>query len=101
MPPFDQGSAAKAEPSHLSPSLRSREDGTAAYEVKFLVSEAIAVTIERHAAAGLTLDPHADPKLGNAYHTTTLYCDTPALDVFHRTGAGKNRKYRVRRYGSA
>src|SRR6266550_4703912 len=40
MPPFDQGSANKAEPSHLSPSLRSREDGTAAYEVKFLVSEA-------------------------------------------------------------
>jgi hypothetical protein len=101
MPPFDSGSANEAEPSHLSPSLRRREDGSAAYEVKFLVSEAIAATIERHAAAGLSLDPHADPKLGNAYRTTTLYCDTPALDVFHRSGSGRNRKYRVRRYGSA
>lgn len=101
MPPFDSGSANQAEPAHLSPSLRRREDGSAAYEVKFLVSEAIAATIERHAAAGLSLDPHADPKLGNAYRTTTLYCDTPALDVFHRSGSSSNRKYRVRRYGSA
>jgi hypothetical protein len=89
------------EPSHLSPSLRQRRVGIAAYEVKFLVSEEVAGVIERHVAAGLSLDPHADPALGNAYRTTTLYCDTPIFDVFHRTGPGKNRKYRVRRYGSA
>jgi hypothetical protein len=89
------------EPAHLSPSLRRREVGVAAYEVKFLVSEDVAAVIERQAAAGLSLDPHADPALGNAYRTTTLYCDTPLFDVFHRTGPGKNRKYRIRRYGSA
>lgn len=95
------GPANEPAPPHLSPSLRSRTVGAAAYEVKFLVSEEIAGAIERRVAAGLTLDPHADPSYGNAYQTTTLYCDTPALDVFHQTGPGKNRKYRVRRYGLA
>src|SRR5262249_44628476 len=46
-------------------------------------------------------DAHADPGLGGAYRTTSLYCDTPRLDVFHRTGPGRRRKHRLRRYGRA
>jgi hypothetical protein len=48
----------------------------------------------------LAPDPHADPALGDGYRITTLYFDTLALDVFHRQGPDRRRKYRVRRYGS-
>jgi hypothetical protein len=48
----------------------------------------------------LKLDPHAEPALGNAYPTTSLYTDTPAFDVFHRTAGYDRDKYRVRRYGA-
>ena len=30
-----------------------------------------------------------------------MYCDTQALDVFHRTPGYRRRKYRVRRYDEA
>ncbi len=45
-------------------------------------------------------DPHGDPALGGTYRTTTLYLDTPALDVFHRTPSFKRSKHRLRRYGT-
>jgi hypothetical protein len=86
---------------HVSPSLRDRPDGTAAFEVKFLLTEELAREVERRTAGLLALDPHTDPGLGNAYRTTTLYCDTPAFNVFFGTGPGRNRKHRLRRYGSA
>ena len=39
--------------------------------------------------------------LGGAYRTTTLYTDTPDLDVYHRSPSFKRSKYRLRRYSSA
>jgi VTC domain len=85
----------------LSPSLLvSRGPGGPAYELKFLLGEEQARAVQRWAGAVLAPDPHTDPATG-AYQTTTLYCDTPAFDVFAGAGPGRRRKHRLRRYGAA
>lgn len=73
---------------------------TKAYELKFLLSEAVAQNVERWAAARLLPDPHAEPALGNAYRVASLYLDTSRLDVFHRISPHRRRKLRVRGYAS-
>jgi len=85
----------------VSPSLLAQSDGIGpAFELKFLVDEALARDVECWARSHLMPDPHGDPVLGGAYDTTTLYCDTAALDVFHRAPSYRRRKFRIRRYGS-
>jgi VTC domain len=87
----------------LSPALRpaaARATG-AAFEVKFLLPEEKAQEVERHLAHALLPDPHSDPTLGGMYAITSLALDGPGFGVFHRDPAMKNRKYRVRRYGTA
>jgi hypothetical protein len=79
-----------------SPSLRAGNGGTAAYELKFLLDEPAARAIEAWARQRLVPDPHGRD---GTYRTTSLYCDTAALDVYHRTPGFKRSKYRVRRYG--
>jgi hypothetical protein len=69
--------------------------------LKFLLDEARAHEVESWARGRLALDPHGDPALDGAYVTTSLYFDTPELDVYHRSPGYKRRKFRVRRYGSA
>jgi hypothetical protein len=84
-----------------SPSLAEPAgDRGPAYELKFLLDEARAREAEAWAAARLGPDPHGDPALGGAYRTTTLYLDTPALDVFHRMPSFRRSKHRLRRYGA-
>jgi hypothetical protein len=69
--------------------------------LKFLLDEARAREVEAWARRRLAADPHGDPYLDGAYRTTSLYFDTPELDVYHGTPSYKRRKFRVRRYGSA
>lgn len=84
-----------------SPSLRSSGKGVLpAYEMKFLVEENLALDVEALIQRDLTPDPHGDPQYGHAYRTTTLYCDTPQFDVFHRVESHKHLKFRLRRYGA-
>ncbi len=71
-----------------------------AYELKFLLDEARAREIETWARRRLTPDPHGDPALGGAYRTTSLYFDTPELDVYFRSPSYRRSKFRARRYGS-
>jgi hypothetical protein len=86
-----------------SPSLFRQESngdaGPTAYELKFLLSEEQARLVEALARHRLTPDPHADPALGGAYRTTSLYTDTPQFDVFRRVGSYGRSKLRARRYG--
>jgi hypothetical protein len=82
-----------------SPSLVNNGTEIPAYELKFLLSESQARAVEELARQHLVPDPHGDPAAGNAYHTTSLYCDTAQLDVFHRCQGFKRRKHRLRRYG--
>ena len=85
-----------------SPSLTRRTDALGpAFELKFLIDDERAAHVEAWAARRLELDPHADPALGGAYRTTSLYFDTPQLDVYHRTPSYRRRKFRIRRYGAA
>jgi hypothetical protein len=85
-----------------SPSLSTSANGAGpAFELKFLLDEGRAQEIEDWARRRLALDPHGDPALGGAYRTTSLYCDTPELDVYHRMPSYRRRKFRARRYGSA
>lgn len=86
-----------------SPSLVQRSGFSArrAFEIKFLVDESVAREIEQVALRFLRPDPHADASLGGAYRTTSLYLDTPEMDVFHRSPSYRRRKFRVRRYGES
>ena len=72
--------------------------GIPAYELKFLLTEAQARAVEQQARTLMVTDMHADPRLGDAYRTTSVYCDTAAFDVFHRRSPHKRRKHRLRRY---
>ena len=84
-----------------SPGLYRDAAETPAFEVKFLLSSAEAREVERRLRGRLAPDPHADPALGGAYRVTSVYFDTPALDVYRRSDGYRRRKYRVRRYGDA
>lgn len=91
---------------HESPSLLGgrTEDGVvapAAYELKFLLPTDTAAAVAEWALGpgGLRVDPHGDSARGGRYTTTTLYLDTPALDVYHRRAGYAKRRYRLRRYG--
>ena len=85
-----------------SPSLAVPGGGVGpAFELKFLLDETMAQQVEDWARRRLALDPHGDPQLGGAYRTTSLYFDTPQLDVYHRAPSYKRRKFRARRYGTS
>lgn len=97
--------AATADPlaASLSPALRRGEAAALgpAFEVKFLLSEERARELEERLLRALLPDPHSDPALGGMYAITSLACDGPTFGVFFRDEGMKNRKYRVRRYGSS
>jgi hypothetical protein len=78
----------------MSPSLASDPD---AYELKFLLAVREAEAVEAWARRRLKPDPHGE---GGTYRTTTLYLDTPYLDVYHKSRGYRRSKYRLRRYGS-
>ncbi len=83
-----------------SPSLAPSGEAAAAYELKFLLPDDRVSAVEEWARKRLARDPHGEPELGGAYRTTTLYCDTPLLDVLHGTPTYRRRKFRLRRYAA-
>jgi hypothetical protein len=81
-----------------SPSLSLPDAGAGpAFELKFLTSAREAERVEAWARRRLTPDPHGE---SGTYSTTTLYLDTPFLDVYHKGPGYRRSKYRVRRYGA-
>lgn len=85
----------------LSPSLQARPgEVIPAFEVKFLLADALAAQVQAWAHRHMQLDAYGDPQRDGAYQTTTLYLDTPERDVFHRSPKHRRRKFRLRRYGS-
>lgn len=92
IPRVDSGTSAIDSP------VRTKSPGT--YELKFLIDEGRAADIMAWAREHLEPDPHADSKLGDGYHVNSLYLDTPHFDVYHRADSFRQRKYRLRRYGS-
>lgn len=82
-----------ADPAH-SPGLRTG----VAFELKFELSQADVPRMKAWALRHLRPDPHGED---GCYRVTSVYCDTPAFDVFHRTDGYRGSKLRLRRYGSA
>jgi hypothetical protein len=76
-----------------SPSLCASGE---AIELKYLLSIDAARRVETWARDHLPPDPHG---VAGLYHTTSLYCDTPCLDIFYGSPGHRRSKYRVRRYG--
>ena len=74
-------------------------DGATAFEVKFLLTEEQVREVTARVTGKLALDAYADPTMGNAYQTTSVYTDTPNFDVFYRTEGYDRDMFRVRRYG--
>jgi len=95
MSEMSQGETSEAA---LSPSLRTKRGEGPAYELKFLVTATVAEAVEGWAREYLNPDPHGDD---GRYRTTSVYCETPAWDVYHRADGYRRSKFRVRRYGSS
>jgi hypothetical protein len=76
-----------------------REVRAHARELKFVVEPDVAVKIRHWARTHLDPDAHGRGPFGDEYHTTSVYFDTAAYDVFHRRGSFGRSKYRIRRYG--
>jgi hypothetical protein len=85
----------------MSPSTETHESRASAWEIKFLVTPAMAEQIRGWARTHLMPDPNAQGTHGDSYRITSLYFDTEQLDVFHRRGSYGRGKYRVRRYGQS
>lgn len=82
-----------AEPAQ-SPGLRTG----VAYELKFQLPQQDVLRMKMWAGRHLRPDPHGED---GCYRVTSVYCDTPTFDVFHRTPGYRGSKLRLRRYGAA
>ncbi len=80
----------------VSPSLGSSKSAPA-FEMKFLLDATQADEVTDWAFSLLQIDLNASSPDGT-YETTSLYTDTVARDVLHRSSGYRRRKYRVRRY---
>ena len=83
---------------HVSPSLQT--DGKWAKEVKFSITQHQAETILNWAASRMELDVNSRSSDGS-YQISTLYLDTPNLNVYNKSKGYRVSKYRVRRYGAS
>ena len=77
-----------------------RETRWFAREIKFLIDGNKFAELRDWSRANLAADPNGVGEFGDEYHTTSLYFDTPKLDVFHGRGSYGRGKFRIRRYGS-
>ncbi len=84
----------------MSPSTETRERRELAYELKFLLSPAVADQIRDWVRGRLAPDPHAGGCADDEYRITSLYFDTPEFATFHRRGSYGRSKFRIRRYGN-
>ncbi len=79
----------------------TRETRAFASEIKFVIDPDLAERVRAWARLHLQPDPHGGGAHGDEYRTTSLYFDTPALDVLNRRGSYGRAKFRVRRYADS
>ena len=89
-------SMTNSSPAELGGSYAAR----GAYEIKFLIDHAKSLVVRQWARDHLQLDPHVSAEVGDGNLVNSLYLDTANFDVFHREDGFRQRKYRLRRYGS-
>jgi hypothetical protein len=81
--------------------VNTRESRASAKEKKFVVDAATGDKVREWARTFLNADPYGSGPFDDEYHTSSLYFDNAALDVFHRRGSFGRAKYRIRRYSGA
>ena len=81
-----------------SPGLRAAAKAGPAFELKFELKQDDVLRMTAWARRHLHPDPHGEE---GCYRVTSVYCDTPELDVFHRSTGYRGSKLRLRRYDSA
>ena len=81
-----------------SPGLRAVAGASPAFELKFELPQQEIARITAWARLHLKPDPHGEE---GCYRVTSVYCDTPQFDVFHRSVGYRGSKLRLRRYDSA
>ncbi len=91
-PPQEEAPSCSQGP---SPGFGSSAGLGDAYELKFQLSPSEAGVIEQWARQHMTPDAHGD---NGSYRITSIYCDTAALDVFHRSPGYRRHKHRLRCY---
>lgn len=79
----------------------TRETRAFASEIKFVIDPGLAERVRAWARRHLQPDPNGGGAHGDEYRTTSLYFDTPALDVLNRRGSYGRAKYRIRRYADS
>lgn len=83
---------------YLSPGLaHGGQDGKRAIELKFLLPLELANRLRERARSELQIDPFANRETGQ-YKVCSLYLDTIAFDIYHRTPVTNGAKFRFRRY---
>lgn len=87
-----------AADSAKSPGLRAAPGAAPAFELKFELAQNDVFRLKAWAVQHLRPDPHG---VDGCYRVTSVYCDTPQFDVFHRSSGYKASKLRLRRYGAA
>lgn len=86
-------------PNNVADSARSPGLRTGvAFELKYELSQDDVFRMKSWARRHLCPDPHGED---GCYRVTSVYCDTPTFDIFHRTQGYRGGKLRLRRYGSA
>jgi hypothetical protein len=81
-----------------SPGLRAAAGAGPAFELKFELSKDDVLRMTDWARRHLHPDPHGAE---GRYQVTSVYCDTPEFDIFHRSAGYRGSKLRLRRYGAA
>ncbi|HEX7898690.1 MAG TPA: polyphosphate polymerase domain-containing protein [Planctomycetota bacterium] len=81
-----------------SPGLRADAGAGPAFELKFELARIDVPRMKEWAHRHLRPDPHGED---GSYRVTSVYCDTPDLDVFHRSPGYRASKLRLRRYDAA
>ena len=78
--------------------VHTRETRSPSSELKFIVNPVLALRLLEWLRTHLDRDPHGTGPFGDEYDTSSLYFDTPALDVFNGRGSSGRAKFRIRRY---
>jgi hypothetical protein len=100
-PIASNGPAEPSYRSYMTGRVEQRETRYRGAELKFLIDEPTAAGIRQWARRQMQPDANGGGAHGDDYHTTTIYLDTSALDVYWRRRSYGRSKLRIRRYGDA
>jgi len=86
-----------ADSLHIDPESRTGKAlAKSRYEAKYLIPNSRAEEIRRYIQAWAEPDPHAAPDPEHAYRISSLYLDSPSLQLFRETREGRENRIKLR-----